>query len=164
MALLIDGHNLIGQMPDIALDDPDDEGKLVQRLRVYRAQTGKSITVVFDSGGMYHPPRNLSGGGVEVVFAPVGSSADAIITRRIRRSRNPQGLTVVSSDREVRAAARECGARVMSAAEFRAELARPKRRSPRPRKRRLRAEPKPSAAEIEEWLALFRGDRPAGER
>ena len=164
MALLIDGHNLIGQMPDIALDDPDDELKLVQRLRIYRAQTGKSITVVFDSGGTYHPPQNLSGGGVEVVFAPVGSNADAIIARRIRRSRNPPGLTVVSSDREVRAVANECGARMMGAAEFCAELAQPKRRSPRPRQRRLRPEPKPSAAEIEEWLAIFRGDRPAGEQ
>ena len=29
---LIDGHNLIGQLPDLSLTDPDDEAKLVQKL------------------------------------------------------------------------------------------------------------------------------------
>jgi len=35
MPLLIDGHNLIGQIPDISLSDPDDEAKLVLLLRRY---------------------------------------------------------------------------------------------------------------------------------
>ncbi len=32
MHYLIDGHNLIAQISDISLDDPDDEAKLVLRL------------------------------------------------------------------------------------------------------------------------------------
>jgi hypothetical protein len=35
--LLIDGHNLIGQLAAPRLDDPDDEAQLVRRLRSYRA-------------------------------------------------------------------------------------------------------------------------------
>ncbi len=47
MPLLIDGHNLIGRLPDLRLDDPDDEAKLVARLRTYCARTRKRITAVF---------------------------------------------------------------------------------------------------------------------
>ena len=99
MSILIDGHNLIGQSPGLALDDPDDEARLVQRLRVYRSVVRQPITVVFDSGAAYVPPLNLSGGGVEVVFAAAGSSADGLIISRIGRVREPGELLVVSSDR-----------------------------------------------------------------
>ncbi len=37
MSLIIDGHNLIGILPDIQLDQPDDEPRLLERLRAYRA-------------------------------------------------------------------------------------------------------------------------------
>ena len=52
MPLLIDGHNLIGrgQLPGLRLDDPDDEAKLVTRLRAYCARARKRATVVFDRG------------------------------------------------------------------------------------------------------------------
>src|SRR5262245_8805655 len=35
MHLLVDGHNLIGQMPGLSLADPDDEAQLVLLLRGY---------------------------------------------------------------------------------------------------------------------------------
>ena len=35
MPLLIDGHNLIGQIAGMSLADPDDEGDLVMLLRRY---------------------------------------------------------------------------------------------------------------------------------
>ncbi|MBL8045607.1 MAG: hypothetical protein JNL09_03645, partial [Anaerolineales bacterium] len=50
MPFLIDGHNLIGKMPGLRLDDPDDERQLVQFLRAYLARVKKSGTVVFDRG------------------------------------------------------------------------------------------------------------------
>ena len=53
MPILIDGHNLIGRLPAISLQDPDDEEKLARMLSSYRARTGKSITVVFDPGGEF---------------------------------------------------------------------------------------------------------------
>ena len=64
MPLLIDGHNLIGQMPDIDLADPDEESKLVHRLKRYCRQHNRRATVVFDAGlpggklmGRSHPTR-----------------------------------------------------------------------------------------------------------
>jgi predicted RNA-binding protein with PIN domain len=122
MPLLIDGHNLIGKLPDIRLDDPDDEAKLVVRLRTYCARTGRRVTVVFDHGLPGGRSWELSGGGVEVVFAPAGRTADGILSERIRRVRDPRGLTVVTSDRQVIAAAQARRARVVRSEEFAAQM------------------------------------------
>jgi predicted RNA-binding protein with PIN domain len=150
MPLLIDGHNLIGQgqLPDLRLGDPDDEAKLVIRLRTYCARTGKRVTVVFDHGLPGGPSRELSGGGVEVVFAPVGRTADGILRERIRRARDPRGLLVITSDRQVIAAARARGARVARSEEFAAQLN---------VSRTVEAEPDVhlSAEEVNEWLKMF---------
>lgn len=149
MPLLVDGHNLIGQMPDLHLDDPEDEAKLVARLRTYAARTGRRVTVVFDQGLPGGRSRELSGGGVEVVFASPGRSADGILRERIRRAGDPCGLTVVTSDRAIMAVARARGARVLGGATFAAQLS-----APPPA-----VEPEPdehlSPQEVEEWLRVF---------
>ena len=54
MTLLIDGHNLIGAMPDIDLAQSDDEHQLVLRLRTYCGEGRRQVTVVFDSGWAPH--------------------------------------------------------------------------------------------------------------
>ncbi|HIP97216.1 MAG TPA: hypothetical protein EYH32_08400 [Anaerolineae bacterium] len=152
MSLLIDGHNLIAKLPGISLDDPHDEAKLVERLRSYRARTGKRIVVVFDGGVPAGWSADLSCGGITVIFASPGRTADRIIVERIRRDRNPRGLVVVSSDHEVTAAAVERGARVMSAESFAAMLSAP------PPAAGDRADVKLSPAEVEEWLSIFGAD------
>ena len=51
MPLLVDGHNLIGQVPGLSLADADDEAQLVQLLRRYStAKRGRQVVVVFDRG------------------------------------------------------------------------------------------------------------------
>jgi predicted RNA-binding protein with PIN domain len=151
--VLIDGHNLIGRLPDISLADPDDEARLVSRLQAYAGRTGKRVTVVFDRGLPGGPSRALSGGRVEVVFAPTGRRADRVLVERIRRARDPAGLTVVTSDREVIATAQNRGARVMRSEVFVSELEVP----PGPGadgKREVHLSPE----EVEAWLALFEED------
>ena len=156
MPLLIDGHNLIGRLPDLRLDDPDDEAKLVMRLRAYSARTRKRVTVVFDRGLPGGRSRELSGAGVEVIFAAAGHTADGILRERIRRARDPRGLTVVTSDREIIAAAQARGARVMRSEEFSARLS-----APAPD--RVEDDVRLSPEEVEEWLKLFGAeDRAAG--
>jgi len=154
LSILIDGHNLIGQSPDLTLADPDDEARLVQRLKVYRSIVREPITVIFDSGASYVPPHKLSGGGVEVVFAELGSSADKLIISRIERCRVPRELLVVSSDRDIQVTARARGTRMISAQDFAAEMSKthgPKRKKPK----RPSPEPGLSAHEVTEWLDLF---------
>jgi hypothetical protein len=153
MPILIDGHNLIGRLPDISLADRDDEARLVSRLQGYAGRTGKRVTVVFDRGLPGGRSQALSGGRVEVVFAPTGRNADRVLIARIRRSRNPRGLTVVTSDREVIAAAERRGARVVHAEAFVSELE-PSPAAPSGAKEDVHLSPD----EVEAWLELFRKD------
>ncbi|MDY7042089.1 MAG: NYN domain-containing protein [Chloroflexota bacterium] len=149
MPLLIDGHNLIAKLPGISLADPHDEAKLVQRLRSYRARTGEQIVVIFDGGVPAGWSADLSGGGITVVFAAPGRSADRILIERIRRTRNPRRMVVVSSDHEVVAVAEERRAQVMSAESFAIKLNAP------PPAIEERADVKLSPAEVEDWLRVF---------
>lgn len=160
MSLLIDGHNLIAKLPDIHLGDPDDELHLIERLRRYQAHTGKRLLVLFDGGLPGGPEPDLSTSKVKVVFAPTGGSADALIIGRVRRNRDPKGLTVVTSDHKIIAAVRQSGARVVRAEAFAAHL-----------DAALAAAPTDSPAddvvlgqaEIDEWLALFEAAQDAAQ-
>ena len=152
MPFLIDGHNLIGRLPDLRLDDPDDEAKLVARLRAYCARTGKRITVVFDRG-LPGGHSELSGGGVKVIFASTGRTADGILCERLRRARDPRGLMLVTSDHEVIAAAQSRGARVMRSEEFATRLA--ASRTGKVDKVEAEKDVHLSVKEVEEWLQIF---------
>lgn len=150
---LIDGHNLIGKLPDISLDDPDDEAKLVLKLMGFAARTGKKISVIFDQGVPAGRSR-LGNAVVEVVFAnPVGT-ADALMIRRIHSERSPQNLIVVSSDNAVLNAAHARKMRVFTSAQFVAQLATP---APKPPDEDIDKRPDApvSKHEVEYWLRRF---------
>ncbi len=153
MPVLIDGHNLIAHMPGMSLGDPDDESKLVLRLRAYNARTRKKVTVVFDHGLPGGWSRELSTGPVKVVFAGSHTNADRVLIERIRAEKNARGLLVVSSDSEVRSAAAACGACVQSADKFAAELA------VQPAPREVTADVHLSSSEVEEWMQVFKDAR-----
>jgi predicted RNA-binding protein with PIN domain len=147
--VLIDGHNLIGRLPALSLQDPHDEEKLVRLLTSYRARTGKAVTVVFDPGEVFHLAQTRRFGGIEVVFAPHGSTADVVIARRVGSSRNPRGWLVVTSDQRLVETVKRHGARVQSAEDFASALDRPAEAPPDWR------ETPPSPEEVGAWLALF---------
>ena len=100
MPYLIDGHNLIGKVPDISLKDPDDEAKLIVKLRSFCARTGKKAHVIFDHG-LPGGKSKLSNYTVKVAFASRPGEADDLMLRRIRRTRDTKAWTVISSDRRV---------------------------------------------------------------
>jgi predicted RNA-binding protein with PIN domain len=156
MPILIDGHNLIGKLPGLSLEDADDEEQLIRLLQSHRARTGKSITVVFDPGTTFALSQSVRLGGVEVVFAPHGSSADAVISRRVRRARDRRGWLVVTSDRELAAQVSHQGARVQDAADFARQLgssgASPPEADGEPPT--WKTEPL-SPEDVDKWLALF---------
>lgn len=153
MPMLIDGHNLIGQIPGLSLSDPDDEGDLVMLLRRYTtARRGRKVVVVFDHGVYGHPQR-LDGYGVSCYFARSPQDADAQLIRRIRALKRPREWTLVTSDRQVARVAVEYGVRVISAHEFARQLTAPAQ--PAPAALDERRDVRLSEAEIEEWLRLF---------
>jgi hypothetical protein len=148
---LIDGHNLIGQLKDLSLDDPHDEARLVERLKSFTARKGTHCVVVFDGGLPGGPSRDLSTHHVQVVFAHSGTSADAIILERIGSLRDPGNWTVVSADRTIVKAAERHRVHVLPPAGFIQVLATPAADD-------SNRDPHLTPGEIDEWLALFGGE------
>ena len=133
MSLIIDGHNLIGILPDIELGQPDDERRLLERLRAYRAWSGgRSLIVFFDSSparmpGQAMPSSDLSSPGIQVRFAEPGQTADDAIVEYLRGRAQPGQYAVVTNDQGLSWRVRDAGASVLSSSEFAARL-RPTRR------------------------------------
>jgi hypothetical protein len=160
MPVLIDGHNLIGKLPDVKLSDPNDEDKLIAKLKQYVQRTGKQTTVVFD------PPKHSEWFAwsddryelrkLEIVFATMGRKADDVIRERVAQAKDRQGLIVVTSDAAVANFARQCGVKnVRSSEEFARELQEALSLSPPAEK------PAVSKAELDEWLTVFKEPEPA---
>ena len=124
MQYLIDGHNLIGKLPDISLDDPNDEAKLVQKLIGFSARTKNRCTVVFDHGIPGGVSR-MSNRNVKVIFSSTNSNADKVMIDRIYKQKNPKEWFVVSGDNEVLAVARRRRIQVLTSSQFADLLQRP---------------------------------------
>lgn len=161
MHYLIDGHNLIAQMLDIRLSDPDDEEQLVRRLQSWIAAGRKRrVTLFFDGGlpGGFSP--NLSGGSLKVIFASVGRDADRLLITRIKKAGNPPEFTVISSDRAITSVAESRGMPVIDSYTFARMLdAEAKQRSAESAKPTSKEDPSLNESEVARWLALFRGDK-----
>jgi len=150
MRLLIDGHNLIGQMRDIRLDDPHDEAKLAMRLKQYCMRHRRHCTILFDNGivgGLSHLSNSL----VTVIFARPGTTADSLIIERIRRTSDPASLTIVTSDRQIRAEAHRHKVPVVLSPDFVRILETPSSSKVDDED----PDPVITAAEVEYWLAVF---------
>ena len=120
MSLIIDCHNLIGVLPDIDLADPDDELRLLDRLRAYRARAGSRPLIVFFESGRFPPihATDLSSPGVQVRFSAEGQTADDAIVSYLRARGQPGQYAVVTNDQELTGRARAAGASVIRASDF----------------------------------------------
>jgi predicted RNA-binding protein with PIN domain len=148
--LVIDGHNLIGSLPGWSLADLDDEQRLLDLLGRYARLRRKKIEVFFDKAAPGRAGRH-SLGRVTAHFVQAGSTADEAIRVFLARSkRAARNFTVVTTDRQVAAEARSTGARVLTSAEFAAELLALPQGSPP-------ADPAaaPPATAADEWYDLF---------
>lgn len=155
MPYLIDGHNLIGALPDIAIDDPNDEAKLLILLRGFVARKRTKCTVIFDHG-LPGGASRMSSRSLTVIFASAQhTNADALLKRRISAIRDVKGWTVVSSDRDVADYARRRRLRQLTAQEFARELRSP---SAPPIAEDSDEKPAPSQADVDEFMRLFGAD------
>jgi len=152
MPYLIDGHNLIPKIPGLSLVEIDDELHLVELLQDFCRRTQKRVEVYFDNAPPGQPLAR-SYGNVLARFVRQGSSADRAIRDRLRRlGREARNWIVVSSDREVQAAARAARAEVISSEDFSALLqGNPPRRTGDPGARPDGLAPE----EVDEWMDFF---------
>ena len=161
MPYLIDGHNLIPKIPGLDLGAIDDESQLIELLQVFCRHKRKQVEVVFDNAPAGQP-RARNFGLLVARFARSGQTADDLIQARLQRlggaSRN---WTVVSSDRQVQAAARGVRAHYVSSeafAQLLLETLDESSASPAGEE-----EASISEDEIDGWLALFGAEDEAGE-
>jgi predicted RNA-binding protein with PIN domain len=164
MNYIIDGHNLISQLPGIDLNMPDDEQRLIELLILF-CQSGKhKLEVYFDRAPVGQAGISTHG-RVRAHFVSERSSADDAIRKRLRiLGKSARTWVVVSSDRSVQAFAREVHAQVLSSGDFTLLL-----QSRLPGARQYQPEgdnPTPdvplSEAEVREWEAIFKGQRKPG--
>ena len=154
---IIDGHNLIPKIPGLSLQRVDDELQLIHLLQDFCRRQRKTAEVYFDNA----PPGYASVqklGRLKVHYIRQGSSADqAIRGQLVKLGRTAANWIVVSSDREVQAAAKIAGARQITAEAFSGMLQRVLWDN-----RDEEAGRSISANEVAEWLVLF--ENPDGRK
>lgn len=159
MQYLIDGHNVIGKMPDINLDDPEDEVKLIRRLRSWAAAGHKRrVTVYFDQGLPGGLEKGLSTGPVKVVFAPAGRTADSLLINQINRVKNPSEYTLVSSDLRIIGLAAKRRMHVLRSEKFVERMVQEREKRESSAAPGIAENPPLDHDEVEMWLQLFAGD------
>jgi predicted RNA-binding protein with PIN domain len=153
MPYLIDGHNLVPKIPGLSLRAIDDEKQLIRHLQMFCQRSGKTVEVFFDRAPAGQV-RTQTYGRVKAHFVRSGRTADDAIISRLRTlARSAQNWSVVSSDREVQAAARAAHAKVITSEAF-AELlssAAPEEGSDPGSDAELSLD----SSEIDAWLDLF---------
>ena len=151
MPYIIDGHNLIGKIPGLRLDDLDDEKALIEILQSFCQQSGKDVEVYFDRAASGHSRASVHG-RVTARFVRSGETADQAIARHLKRLGNAaSNWTVVSSDHEVQNAARRARARLIPSENFSRDLA------AGPVGDESGESPHISDDEVDEWLDMFGG-------
>jgi predicted RNA-binding protein with PIN domain len=158
MHYLIDGHNLIGKMTDISLDDPDDEVRLIMRLRSWVAAGRKrKLTIYFDHGLPGGVDKGLSSGPVKVVFAPTRGTADSLIMNRIKRIKNPAEYTLVTSDQTILRMAKKRRMLAMRSEEFFKRMNQEREERENDGVTEMDPDPPLNQDEVEMWLKMFTG-------
>jgi predicted RNA-binding protein with PIN domain len=105
--IIIDGHNLLHSIHK-ADEDPaaTSDVQLCWILGRYLKLTGETGEIVFDGTGPPDKGRFDNISSLEVFFAGLGTDTDTVVEEKIRLSTAPRRLTIVSSDRRLRKAAR----------------------------------------------------------
>jgi predicted RNA-binding protein with PIN domain len=152
---IIDGHNLLHSIQKEGMDSgPISDVGLCRIIGRYLKLTCQSGTIIFDGTG----PRDKSGfddiSNLEVFFAGLGNDTDTVIEDKIGSSTAPRRLTIVSSDRRLRKAARARKAISVKSEVFwnniQKQLSRKKAaKEPAAKRRGL------SESETKQWLEFF---------
>lgn len=118
MPVVIDGHNLIGEIPEISLADPEDEMALIRYLRERDPTPSGKMVVFFDRAAPGSRNHQLVE-GIKVHFVRPPLTADEAIVDFLEGLQGEAAnWTVVSSDLGVKGKAGALGSRVLSCPEY----------------------------------------------
>jgi predicted RNA-binding protein with PIN domain len=155
MPVVIDGHNLLRSIQKVCegLESISDV-QLCHIISRYLKLTGQKGEIVFDGTGPPDKGRFDNITNLEVFFAGPGTDADRVIEDKIKVNTAPRRLTIVSSDRRLRNAARARKAAVVKSEAFWDNLRRRMDRrttAKEPAAKRLGI----TDGETEQWLRFF---------
>jgi predicted RNA-binding protein with PIN domain len=148
MPYWFDGNNLIGQSAAAAQADSQTRRTFLAMLSSYRKSGGGRFTVYFDGDD---PDRTAAPPGVSVRYsAPL--SADEVLVRRLRETRLPSEVIVVTNDRDLARRCRDAGASTMTWPQFVSKM---RARSARHGKGGTHQE----QVDVEDWIRYFGLDK-----
>ena len=106
-------------MEDLALSDPDKEARCIALLKDYGIRPRDHFTLVFDNHGGHHAfARQEKHGAVTAVITAQGQCADTHIAEYALAHKSNPNLTVVSSDRYIKDAAKKARLACLRSEEF----------------------------------------------
>jgi uncharacterized protein len=159
MPYLIDGHNLIPKISGLSLRQMDDEQALLELLQEFCRRQRKQVEVFFDNAPPEMARTRTFGTSLLARFVRRGTTADSAIHKRLEAlGKAARNWIVVSSDQAVQSGAREVQARVMPSEAF-AELLQDSLRETRLDQGK-KTESGLSPEEVDEWLKIFKGNKP----
>lgn len=137
----------------MSLKSMDDEVELIKRLQDYCQQSGRTVEIYFDNAPAGQA-RTQRFGAVKAHFIRAGRTADEAIIARLRDlGRAAKNWSVVSSDRQIIATARELHAQIIPSDEFAGLMFFAKNGSETGPGTDADLSLKPT--EIDEWLEIF---------
>ena len=152
---IVDGHNLLWAIQGIGQDWRSfGEVQLCHVLARYFRTIADKGEIVFDGAGPPEKSRFDNITGLEVFFSGLAEDADKVIEEKISANTAPKNLTVVSSDRRLRAAAHARKATSIKSQNFWDNLSRrlsKKHAPPEPAEKRGGL----TESETEQWLRFF---------
>ena len=159
MPFVIDGTNLLRSVENsVTGRDPMTDIALCNTIARYFMLIGQKGHLVFDGTGPVDKGRFENIANLEVSFAGVAVEADDVIEDKIRANTAPSNLTVVSSDRRLRNAARARKAASVKSDAFwsqlQKELASKKHVEKEPQAKRSGL----TQGETDQWLRFFQMD------
>ena len=121
MTFLIDGNNVLHCPMPPMLAGLDERGLCIAISRTHWCSTG--VTIVFDGRPGVHRPVESPEPLIELVYSGPTRTADDLIMERINADSSPRRMTVVSTDRQIRKAARRRRAASWTSERFIQDLA-----------------------------------------
>jgi predicted RNA-binding protein with PIN domain len=155
MFLIVDGYNLLRLAEKVETWESITDVVMCRMVSQYLRTIGATGLVVFDGIGPpdKQPFENFS--NMEVIFSGRNADADSIILRKISVDSAPKGLVVVSSDREIQAAAKKRKAVPMKSQVFFGQMAEELGKKRKPPQEPPQKRTGISEGETEEWLKTF---------
>jgi predicted RNA-binding protein with PIN domain len=157
MPYIIDGNNLVGSAPDIPSGDPEARTKILYLVEKFQEDKKNNIIVVFDGEPRTGVRREELSTRFSVLYPQYGNTADDEIREILDGFTNCKDVVVVSSDRALKALAREKGARTINSIEFYYELKRFSHIRGKKEASQKRIDAEISDREVDLWMKIFNG-------